>query len=627
MPRIDLYSLLRGYAANTKSANINTRQFLSFVSQYAEKKQNEQPELARWAKNAEAEFKNEIATLVENGKCVFLVDSKDGNIFLPGFCRELIRSTYENPDKQAGIPFLSAAKMNIKIPDGYAKAAGLLSDMELFFGNNNASSDSDEIINLQFPQNFGGTLILSSMLPRKLMEFALIKIQYFLNHGHNMAHIVNTLNVQIKDKEMALKECIDRIIFRPLECINDMERFDDFVYLFWVHFCALVKKDINAKNEIRDPDLAVLQSVYVVEVCSSLYRSAVVKKREVEAAYARLEELMDLPPCRFTIGDIAKFTTEKGVPLLSYISKQDMESYIRRKITESKDGGLPAWLSIQGTMDERLYFKKEQYLPVCSMMLGDVQPQIRSALVRRWSRLIKAYLSEPAMEKDPEYEKLLKRLTNDLNPVLPIMLEDPKLLWAYEELERTLGTVPMAMRVFNRGMLLPFSVLYALNRKEVISDIKFDLPIWYSNPVLHAILKFFKNLRKKKGPQGQTESAIRTAVPGKKYTKMQTSALRIQSDIVPEGQTVDDYLESLEERWCSLRDEDTRKTLIVGVKSLVKDRLRKDIKLKNLKFVRRDDLRETADYIISQNNTLNKLKDQEALRVYLELYMLKLMLR
>jgi hypothetical protein len=631
---ITLYSLLRNYAADTKSANINIRQFLGVVSQYAAKKQSEQPELERWASNAEAEFKDKITILVENGKCLLLADSKDGSVFLPDFCREIIKSAYENPDKHAGIPFLSAAKMNLKIPDGYAKVVSLLSDMETFFGHHDPDSGSDflpinpdEIINLQFPQNYGSTLMLASMIPRRLMELALIKIQFFLNHGHNMVHIVNTLNVQIKDKERALKEYIDRILFRPLDCINDMERFDDFVYLFWVHLCALIKKDINAGNEIRDPDIAVLQSVYVIEVCSSLYRSAVVKKREIEAAYARLEELMDLPPFNFTIGDIAKFTTDKGVPLLNYISKQDMESYIRRKITESSDGGLPVWLSIKGKMDERLYFKKEQYLPICAMMLGDVQPQVRAALVRRWSRLIKDYSSEPEMEKDPEYEKLLKRLTNTVNPVLPTMLEDPKLLWAYEELERSLGTVPQTMRLFNRGMLLPFYILYALKRKEVIADIKSNLPIWYSNPVLHAIFKFFKNMRRKKSPHSPAESAEKNAASGKKHDKIQSSALRIQSDIVPEGQTVDEYLETLEDRWCSLRDENTRKTLIVGVKSLLKDSLRKNIKLKNLKWVKRDDLREIADSLISQNKTLNKLKDKEAIRVYMELYMLKLLLR
>jgi hypothetical protein len=623
---IDLYSLLRGYAANTKSANVNIRQFLGFVQQYAAKKQHEQPELAKWAGNAEAEFKKEITGLVENGRCVFHAESKDGNVFLPDFCREIIKAAYENPDKHGGIPFLTAANLNLKMPVGYAKTIGLLSDIESFF-DPNASLNPDEIIILEFPQSYGVAPMLVSMIPKKLMELALVKIQFFLNNGHNMAHIVNTLNLHIKDKERALKECIDRILYRPLECINDMERFDDFVYLFWVHFCALVKKDIKAKNEIRDPDLTVLQAVYVIEVCGSLYRSAVVKKQEIEAAYARLEELMDLAPYRYTLGDIIKFTNDKGVPLLSYYSQKELEAYIRKKITEGKDGALPPWMSIQGPLDERLYLKKEQYLPVCAAMLGEVQPQIKTTLTRRWSRLIRDYSSEPAMENDTDYEKLLKKLTNNVNPVLLTILENPKLLWAYEEIERTLGTVPQAMRLFNRGVLLPFYVLYALRRKDVIADIKSGLPVWYSNPILHAILKFFKSLRRKKSTRSYGESDEKHTASGKKYNKLQDSALRIKSDILPEGQTTDEYLETLEERWCSLRDDDTRKTMIVGVKSLLKDNLRKTLRLKRLSWIKREDLREIIDYLISQNGTLARLKDQEALRTYMELYMLKIMLR
>jgi len=623
---IDLYAILRGYAANIKSPTISIKHFLAFASQYAAKKLQEQPELARWINNADVEFKREINALLGNGKCILLADSMEGHIFLPDFCKEIIKAAYQNPDKHSGIPFINAGSMNIKIPTGYIRSVGILSDMEAFF-KDNANKTSDEIINLQFPQSYGNALILASMIPRKLMELALLKIHFFLNNEHNMAHILNTLSLQIKGKERVIKEFMDRILFRPLDCMLDMERFDDFIYLFWVHFCSLVKNDIKAKNEISDQDLAVLQAVYVIEVCGSLYRSAQVRKQESEAAFVRLEELMNNPPYRYTLGDISKFTNEKGVPLLEFYTEQELETYVRRAITESKDGALPAWMTLQGLMDDRWFFKKERYLHICAAMLGDAQPQVRAALVKRWTKLIKEYLSEPAMEKDTEYEKLLKKLTNNIDPILPTVLEDPKLLWAYQELETALGTVPEAMRVFNRGALLPFYVLYALRRKDVIAAIKLDLPFWYSNPVILAILRFFKSFRKKKSDHGSTEGEAKYSASGKKINKLQSSALKIQSAILPEGKDPDERLAVLEERWCSLRDEDTRKTLIIGVKSLLKDNLRKNIKLRNLKWIKRDDLREICDQLIFQNNTLAKLKDQEALREYMELYMLKLLLR
>jgi len=108
---------------------------------------------------------------------------------------------------------------------------------------------------------------------------------------------------------------------------------------------------------------------------------------------------------------------------------------------------------------------------------------------------------------------------------------------------------------------------------------------------------------------------------------MRSSALRIKSDLLPEGKTIDEYLEELEERWCGLRDEDTRQTMIVGVKSLLRDNLRKTLRIKKITWVKHEDLREMSDYLISQNSSLARLTDQGALRTYMELYMLKLLLR
>jgi len=218
-------------------------------------------------------------------------------------------------------------------------------------------------------------------------------------------------------------------------------------------------------------------------------------------------------------------------------------------------------------------------------------------------------------------------MTNNINPLLQTILEDPKLLWAYQDLESSLGTVPQNMRLFNRGVLFPFYVLYSLRRKDVIAEIKSELPIWYSNPILLAVIKFFKNLGGKKRPRSHEEDEEKPPAAGGKPDKMKISALQIKSDIVPEGKTVDEHLVTLENRWCSLRDADTRKTMIVGVKSLAKDSLRKHVKLKRLTSIKRSDLREIANYCVSLNNALTKLNDQEALRTYMELYMLKLLLR
>jgi hypothetical protein len=39
------------------------------------------------------------------------------------------------------------------------------------------------------------------------------------------------------------------------------------------------------------------------------------------------------------------------------------------------------------------------------------------------------------------------------------MLEDKKLLWVYEEMERTQKTIPPSSRIFSKGKIIPMSAL------------------------------------------------------------------------------------------------------------------------------------------------------------------------
>jgi len=505
--------------------------------------------------------------------------------------------------------------------------------MESFIGCNASDSakiNPDEIIILQFPlpQNYDSAPMLVSMLPRRLMELALIKIQVFLKNSHNRPHILNKLKTQIQDRETTQEELLSKLINNPFDYLSEMEHIDDFSYRFWVHFCALIKNDITSKNEINDADMAVLQAVHVIEVYSNKYRSDVVKKQEIEAAFAKLEELMNLPPYRYTLGDIIKFTNDQGIPLLNFYSKTELEAYIHRKITEIKDGVLPAWLTIPGTIAVRSFFRKEHYSSVYVRMRDDTRSQVKEELVNRWYGLIKDFSSELAMDKNPAYERLLKKLTNNKNPFFQAFFEEPSLRWAYQEYEKSQETVPPDMRLFNRGVQQPLYILYELRRKDVLNEVKSKLPIWFSIPVLYNIVKFFMKPGRKKNSQSRVEDDEEPAAVGKNSDKMRSSALRLKLQLL-KGESLDERLAVLEKRWTSLHYGEERKNMINDVKALLKGRLNEYIKLRKLTSIKHDDLREIADIIINQNHDggLVISNDKESLRKYMILYMLKRLLR
>ncbi|MCL2127459.1 MAG: hypothetical protein FWH38_04330 [Treponema sp.] len=629
MAQSDLYSLLKGFAGKVKSPSILIREFLGFIEKYAKRKEAEEPEWAQWASNTETKFWKEITPLVENSQCVLLTDGKNESVFIPSYCCYLIEEANTDIDKLAPSPFLNEVSMKLEIPEVFLKKINLSSEMDYFFEQTEGAPKPEEIVSLSFPQGCGSALLLASMIPRKLMEMSLLKIRNYLHSMNNKEYVLSKLLGQMQGKEKILRDIIDRIIVRPMDCLSEMERSADFPYLFWTHFCPVAKNDIKKKNDLLPDDLAALQAICVIEVCCSFYRTMAAKKREIDAAFMTLEVLMDHPPWHYTLEEIAAFTNDRGIPLLDIYSQSDLEDYIRDAISVSKDGMLPSWLVVMGGKNEQWFVKKERYLYICTKMLLETQQLIKTAIIKRWTALVQDYDKEGAMDSDADFEKLLEKQTKLVNPTLQSILEDPKLMLAYDELERAPAPAAAAApysRIFRNGTLLPYSSLYSLKRKYLLSDIKFKLPFWYSIPFIVAILAFFRKLLGKKKMAEQTEGEDEFVILDKISSELHQSARLILSTLVPNDRTLDEYLLELEDRWSHRLDVKSRQNLILDVQSLLKDNLRRALKVYKLKRITHKGLQEISSMLITRNPTLQGLGDQKSLGMYMELYMIKLLL-
>ena len=640
----DLYPILRGYANKNNSAYIEPGPFLGFLEKYAAHKAAEQPEWNLWLEGAEAKFWNEVSTLAESGKCVLLADTPEGRIYMPFFYRHQIQEAYRDIDKLADVPFPAGESLGAVIPENQTLTVDLYNDLGSFFGAEEPAQaeeqtedggiqkeagEPEQIVRLLFPQDYGSALLLETMIPQKLMEVSFLKVRHYLRSRNNKDFVLNKMIPQLQGKEKYLREFIDQIIFRPLECLADMEKPADFPYLFWTYFCPLVKNDIKKRNEFLSEDLAALQAVCVIEVCSGFYRGRAAKKREVDVAFKTLDVRMERSPWYYTLDDIIQFTNDKDVPLLQIYSKQDLEAYIQKNISETVNGELPSWIVMQGGKGERWFVKKEKYLSICSKMLIEARDPIKKAITKRWSKMIKEFRKEPAMEKDAEFDRLLMSYTGSVNPVLAVILDDPKLMLVYEELDRVAGAIPPASRIFRESRLIPACSLYALRRRDMLTDVRILLPFWYSIPFIAAILAFLKGFGKKKTKKTAAyEAGIDNefVTVEQEGTELRQSALSIQSALVPPDRTLDEYLADLEGRWSRLLDKKARQNLIYDVQGLVRDNLRNALRVHKTKRITREGLGEMAAFLVGRNSALQKLGSQNALRLYMELYMVKLLL-
>jgi hypothetical protein len=623
---LDLYSVMRTLAGRAGSLCVNLGGVLPVYEKLAQGTGDRQNK---------ARMRAELSALVDSGRCVMVNDS---TVFLIGLCRDRVLQAYSDPEKNLDMPFPSCESMGLTITPQSLKTICLnYDDMGEFFdqpfkladgegdGTGKAPAGIDEPVKLVFPDNFGSTLLITSMIPRRLMEIALFKVRRYLNSRNNRDYLLSKLCVHMPGKERFLRDTVNLFMEKPLDCLSEMEKSSDLPYLFWTHFCPLVKYNVNQKKDLLSEDIAIMQAITIVEICAGFYRNIAARKREISSAFHSLEIFMNQPPWYYTLNQIAGFENERGIPLLQIYSQGALEAYIHRAITESKNNFLPAWLLLPVVRGaERSFIKKERYLPLCARLIAETRPLVKDEIEKRWVRMIREFEKEPAMEKDNEFDKLLAGCLELVNPFLTSLLADPKLFLVYAEMSGGSEELPPTLRLIQAGRLLPMSVLYSFYRQDFISDARSSLPFWYSVPALMAIAAFFRRLRKKK--KRQVEDTAASGEAGSARQTIQQSAHLIAEAILPPGKSIDAYLAELGDRWSQIIDQKARNKLIEDVRFLVKNSLHRAQKFYFASRLTRESLDEIADFIVTRTPQLRSLGDQQSLRLYMVLYMLKLLI-
>jgi hypothetical protein len=247
--------------------------------------------------------------------------------------------------------------------------------------------------------------------------------------------------------------------------------------------------------------------------------------------------------------------------------------------------------------------------------------------------MLQDFLREDAMDQDQEFENLLESFVNQFAPLIRIFTGDKRFYLIHTETERSRGLSPESSTIFgSNGALLPFSDLLMLKRKNLLIDARLLLPFWYSIPILTAIIGFFKKLRSGKGrrrssrkhsqPAGNMEQG--ELADRAQWRALQSAARDYRSAIVPVGYTPESYLEELEDRWRKLLDKEEKKTLVENVRSLIRNKLRRTLRQKKHKRITQKTFPSIADSIMTESPILEQLDSREAVSLYIQVYIIKL---
>ncbi|MCL2069807.1 MAG: hypothetical protein FWH19_02335 [Treponema sp.] len=626
--KTDLFSILVSYAKRINSPQIDVDSFLEYFEKYAKKYAAQQPDLLQWIENDAEKFWSEVDVLSQAGKCEFFTEKSTNRLFVPIFFAEKVNDAYKNPDEDANLPFYSEESLKIILPEKQVKHVNLEYGFIAYLEESYKDPPKSDlpVIRIKFPDDFGHALLLSRMIPRRLGEIAFLKVRAYLRRQKNKEFAVSRLKPQLPGKDEYIMNQINQVLYRPLECYKDIAEGRGTSFLFWSYFCNLVKKDVREKKEFFEEDYAVIQSVFFIELLNGYHNALAIKQREREHALACLERLLAKSPYAYTIGQILQFKDPKGNLLLGLYAKEDLDAWIKEK-TKSSHSMLPELLVVQDANSmELIFIKKEKMLSYCVHLLTESRFMVKDAVSKHWRRLIAEFKNEPAMDKDDEFELLLYKFADKLCPSLMTLLADPKVALVHEEAEREMGSLPSALKIFEKGKLLPYSILFNLRRKEALNDAKLALPFWYSIPIIGGIIAFFKGLggKKKKRKSKTAGDEEQVVLEEKDRAKdVRAAAEDMEVSLVPAGYTIEEYLEELQSRWLKLINPQTRANVLEDVHFLIKNKLRSYLKVNRNAVPTQEALADLALTTVNSNPALSCLSGKSHLVLYLQLYMVK----
>lgn len=620
---LSLYNILHSYAKKVKSPSFPLVEFVNFLAKYANRYQKKYPNLVQWMENTERRVSDALPALTSDGSILLEHSEKGRNIVIPQYCVESINNAWKKNEESPELPFPDEGSLGYKIPHKLLKVLSI--DLDFPHLLKNPQTTELPIIKLVFPEGYGSLIVLAASIPRKILEFSLLKVRHYLRSHNNRDYLQSKLTPAFPTKETQLKSMLTMLTHRPFDGIDEIERAGEFSFLVWSYMISMIKSDIRKKNELNAEDYAVIQAIHLTENINNWYKSTVQKKKEVELAIKNLGLAFDRPPFAFSLKDILGFRDSKGIPLLGQYSQEDLDGWLA-KYTHTEDiDHLPQIITLHNQFNELVYIKSNKLLPLTARLINEARPRIKNAISKSWYASIKKFQKEAAMDNDAAFNRALsKQLAADL-PLLNIILENRLLYLAYIELEEKQG-IPESSKIFKNGSLIPMNELLLLQRKKLLTDVRMLLPFWYSMPIISGIITFISSLRR-----GNKKKAVARSPKKRQEVKatkidirqgLQAQAKKLEGQLVPAGRTIEETMDEYLEIWNRSLNKTARDNLTEDVQTLTREYLRKSIRhirAENFTLERVKDLA----FTLCQGPHLQKIGNTDALQGYLELYILQ----
>ncbi len=642
----NIYTLLRLYANKQQKTLIPFDEFCSYLQKYAKHYVTEQPDLSKFLNTPEVPLNQEIEELASKNK--LLLKESDGKqiIVITAYFMDKINKIYQNMATNPTIPY----PIPTDLPNDFPKdlistqdAADIL--YELLEGK---KQPENVIYSLVFKREVEPVLLSAGVSPDFLIQMSLAKLRQLMHRGEQHDYFQQKLLSSNGGRELAVKNFFSMFIGNEEATIAKLKEAGDSFY-FMNQLFLFVRQDYEKIKDRTAEDIALLQSVYITEIAAAFYKNRSQVDLQRETALKNLELAFSKPPYYFDTYAVQKFVDSRGVPLLGQYSEDDLNEYLRQVTTAAGDNELPRLLTFKTTDGTRFFVLNEKVLSLVMKLCTEARTKIREAITKEWYGYMQKFSTTPAMKDMTAFNKRLEELVALESPILYALLNSPFLSVIYYDAREAKDAALDKFRLFENGELVPYNELLVLTQHSIMTDAKILLPVWYTIPILSWIIALFTGKRskgktkttKKDSKTAQQQKANKTVqqkgeatisiyeehksqpnASGKKE-ELKRMASEIEKLIVPPDSTLDSELTSYLNEWNHLLDKTAKKNLVEDVNSLIRDYLRKILRTSSPSSFTLERIKELS-YTLAKTPALQKIKDQENLQVYIQLYMLRL---
>lgn len=633
----DLLTLLRSFALRTKSATVDLRQFIASLPK---------------GQMSPAEMGNALTALAKNGSVVLTAaEGKIRSVSFPDFSAMSLQEEYRQITVEPDRPFPNLERLPGKIPedqiatvDVKEEFASLLDQVEL---------GGKRIVKVVFPEGVRSILVPREVIGSVLIEAAAAKISRYLQDPKNASYAESKLGSSLRGNELVLRQALEDASTRPRKTASLVLSPSDFQFRFWTHLSNLILQDMRGKEEKSEADQGVCQSAYILAYTVFHMKGASQREQEKTTDLKLLDGRLRKAPFVFGYQDLYEMKDDKGVSFVSKHSREFINEFLREKTKRAGDEDLPSLVRVHATLQNKDYFIQRDFLvSVFLKKLAEASDELRARYLDRWAAALRADTYPSAARTDVSFRHDVEVRVKEEFPLLAALANGSVLYLAGDLPGTSAAAREQLSHCFSvESILRPFDELLALDRQQLLKDVRIFLPFWQTVPIVSAVVRFFRRIARRRPPAEEEEAAAspsatrarvvlgqpapaaeaavssapaaaKSASPKANLVQYRRHIQSLFSHYVPAGTTVDAQLEELAEKWNPLYDTREKKNLVEDVNALVRDFLRP---------VRRSFLSRPPDVSrihalaeqLSESKSLAKIKKREVLRSYIELYMVR----